>query len=91
MHIQCTDFAFCVDCWQEYADGYRDLWADSDYWQGVEAAVSICEPIVKLLRHADSNTPTTGKIHYYASKVRSDAEVAIHFSVRLGSQWVSVE
>jgi hypothetical protein len=56
---------------KEAAEGYKELLLSSEYWRRVSAAVTLCEPLVKLLRLADSNTPSTGKIHYYAAKVSS--------------------
>lgn len=56
---------------KEKAEGYKELLLSSEYWRRVTAAVTLCEPLVKLLRLADSNTPSTGKIHYYAAKVSS--------------------
>lgn len=40
-----------------------------DYWKRVSEVVELCTPILKLLRIADSLTPSAGKVHYRASKV----------------------
>jgi hypothetical protein len=55
---------------QATAESFKELILSNEYWQGVDAAVAVCEPIVKLLRLADGDTPATGKVHYYSSKVR---------------------
>jgi hypothetical protein len=41
----------------------------SKYWENVQNTINLLEPLVKLLRLADGDTPTTGKVHYYAHKV----------------------
>jgi hypothetical protein len=56
---------------KETAEAYKELLLSSEYWRRVSAALALCEPLVKLLRLSDSNTPSTGKIHYYAAKVSS--------------------
>jgi len=41
----------------------------SEYWETAQNTKALLEPLVKLLRLADGDTPTTGKLHYYAHKV----------------------
>jgi hypothetical protein len=41
----------------------------SEYWETAQNTKNLLEPLVKLLRLADGDTPTTGKLHYYAHKV----------------------
>lgn len=41
----------------------------NEYWETAQKTNSLLEPLVKLLRLADGDTPTTGKVHYYAHKV----------------------
>lgn len=52
------------------AEEYKDTILSAAYWKAVKQACSLAEPIIKLLRNADSNTPSVGKVHYYAYKIK---------------------
>lgn len=60
-----TAFAF-----QDAANTHKDIILSSAHWTAAEQAFSVCEPILRLLRFADGDVPSSGKIHYYAYKVQ---------------------
>jgi hypothetical protein len=43
---------------------------DAGYWFKLEMAATLCRPIYRLLRIADGDVPSVGKVHYYAAQVR---------------------
>jgi hypothetical protein len=48
---------------QDKADEIKSLILGSAHWEVVEQVVKLCEPIIRLLRIADGDSPSTGKIH----------------------------
>jgi len=54
---------------RETAEAHKGVVLSAAHWAATQQAVTVCEPIIKLLRLADGDTPSTGKIHYYAFKV----------------------
>lgn len=61
---------------QAAADEHKSTILSASHWKVVDQALEMCEPIIKLLRNADSDVPTTGKIHYYAYKVKQHLAAA---------------
>jgi hypothetical protein len=57
---------------QAVAEKHKQLVLSSGYWQLVKQTKDMLEPLVKLLRLCDGDTPTAGKVHYYAHKVRCE-------------------
>lgn len=64
---------------QTTAETYKAQLLSDAYWTPVQQVIQLLEPVVKLLRLADGDTPTTGKLHYYAHKV-------IHAADGMGSR-----
>jgi hypothetical protein len=76
----------CLCCLlQTNADKHKTLILCSEYWTNVANTKKLLEPLIKLLRLADGDTPTTGKVHYYAHKVRCSSRLA----VSLQSAWLN--
>jgi hypothetical protein len=56
---------------QTAAEQHKQLILSSNYWETLGKTITLLEPLVKLLRLADGDTPSMGKVHYHAFKVRS--------------------
>lgn len=55
---------------QATAEEHKDTILSAAYWKAVKQACTLAEPIIKLLRNADGDTPSAGKVHYYAHKIK---------------------
>lgn len=47
---------------QAGAEEHKEVVLLSAYWKKVQQACTVAEPIIKLLRNSDSDTPTVGKV-----------------------------
>lgn len=63
-------YAMTICVSQTAAENHKARILCSEYWTNVANTKTLLEPLIKLLRLADGDTPTTGKVHYYAHKVR---------------------
>lgn len=61
---------------QDKAQDFKATILSDAFWQVVEQAVQLYEPIVKLLRIADGDSPSVGKIHSRAYAVQQHLAVA---------------
>jgi hypothetical protein len=61
---------------QDKADEIKSLILGSAHWEVVEQVVKLCEPIIRLLRIADGDSPSTGKIHSRAYGVQQHIATA---------------
>lgn len=55
---------------QAGAEEHKDTVLSAAYWKSVKLLCDLVEPIIKLLRNSDGDTPTVGKVHYYAYKIK---------------------
>ena len=66
---------------QVTAEKYKTQVLSNAYWTAAQQAVLLLTPAVKLLRLADGDTPTTGKLHWYAHKVRAARALGLSAAV----------
>jgi hypothetical protein len=57
-------------CLQDKAEEFKATILGTAHWSVVQQAVQLCEPIIKLLRIADGDSPSVGKIHSRAYAVQ---------------------
>jgi hypothetical protein len=61
---------------QDKAEDFKATILSEAHWRVVGQAVQLCEPIIKLLRMADGDSPSVGKIHSRAHAVQQHLAAA---------------